>query len=108
VGACTALNPVEIENDFELKKDPEERNFHRMAKVHNILEMWQSSQNLHTTQNESRTQNKKMSAVEYISDTQEIITVSWSNFPHDCAAAFESSEWSPLPPATSAQDLPRI
>jgi hypothetical protein len=32
---------MEIENDFELKPEAEERKLLSMAKVHNILEMWQ-------------------------------------------------------------------
>jgi len=47
-----------------------------------------------------------MTAVEYISDTEEIIKASWSLFQHDGAAAFKLSERSPLPPALSAKDLP--
>jgi len=47
-----------------------------------------------------------MTAVGYISDTEESIKASWSLFQHDGAAAFELSERSPLPPALSAKDLP--
>jgi hypothetical protein len=46
---------------------------HRMAKVHDFLEMRQGSQNLRATQKESRAQHKQMTAVGYISDTQEIV-----------------------------------
>jgi hypothetical protein len=46
-----------------------------------------------------------MSAVGYISDTEEIDKSSWSLFEHDGAAAFKLSERSPLPPALSAKDL---
>jgi hypothetical protein len=77
-----------------------------MAKVHNILAMWQGSQNLRATQKESRAQNKQMTAVGYISDIEEIVKSSWSLFQHDGAAAFTLSERSPLPPALSAKDLP--
>jgi len=79
---------------------------HRMAKVHDILEMWQGSQNLRATQKESRAQNKQMTAVGYILDTEEIIKASLSLFQHDGAAAFKLSERSPLPPTLSAKDLP--
>jgi len=48
-----------------------------------------------------------MTAVGYISDTEEIIKSSWPLVPQDGAAAFTLSEWSPLPPAVSAKDLPR-
>jgi hypothetical protein len=77
-----------------------------MAKVHDFLEMWQGSQNLHATQKESRAQNKQMTAVGYISDTEEIVKASLSLFPHDRAAAFKLSERSLLPPPSSAKDLP--
>jgi len=46
-----------------------------------------------------------MTAVGYISDTEEIFKASWSLFQHDGAAAFQLSERSPLPPAVSAKDL---
>jgi hypothetical protein len=47
-----------------------------------------------------------MTAVGYISDTEEIVKASWSLIQHDGAAAFKLSERSPLPPALSAKDLP--
>jgi hypothetical protein len=94
------------ENDLEVKKEAEERTLHRMAKVHDFLEMWQGSQNLRATQTESRAQNSQMTAVGYISDTEEIIKSSWSLFHHDGVAAFKLSERSPLPPALSAKNLP--
>jgi len=47
-----------------------------------------------------------MTAVGYISDTQEILKASWSLFHHDGAAAFKVSERSPLPPPLHAKDLP--
>jgi hypothetical protein len=73
-----------------------------MAKVHDFLEMWQGSQNLRATQKESRAQNKQMTAVGYISDTEEIVKSSWSLCQHDGAAVLKLSERSPLPPALSA------
>ena len=76
-----------------------------MAKVHNVLEMWQGSQNLRATQKESHAQNKQMTALKYISDTEEIIKASWSNFQHNGVTAFKLSEKSPVPPALSATDL---
>jgi len=105
-GDCASLDETETKNDLELKKDVEERKVHRMAKVYNFLEMWQGSKTLLATQKESRTQNKQMTAVVYISDTKEIIKVSWSNFQHEDAAAFKLSERSPLPPDLSAKYLP--
>jgi hypothetical protein len=93
-------------NNSEMKKEAEERKLHRMAKVHDFLEMWQCSQNLRATQKESRAQNKRMTTIGYISDMEEIIKVSWSLFQHDGAAAFKFSERLPLPPALPAKDLP--
>ena len=102
----TAFDTIQTENDLELMKEAEGRKLHRMAKVHNVLEMWQVSQILHATQKESHTQNKQMPAVGYIPDTAEIFKVSWSNLEHDGAAGFELLERSPFPPALSAKDLP--
>jgi len=89
-----------------MKQEAKERKLHRMAKVHDFLEMWLGSQNLCTIQNESRTQNRQITAVRYISDTEEIIKASWSLFQHDGAAAYKLSERSPLPPSLSAKNLP--
>jgi len=105
-GIDLQLDTMNTENDSEMKKEAEERKLHRMAKVHDFLEMWQGSQNLCATQKESRTQNKRMTSVAYISDMEEIDKASWSLFQHDRAAAFKLSERSPLPPALSAKDLP--
>jgi hypothetical protein len=105
-GTDPELETMNTENDSEMKKEAEEKKLHRMAKVHDFLEMWQGSQNLRATQKESRAQNKQMTAVGYISDTEEIVKSSWSLFQHDGAAAFKLSERSPLPPALSAKDLP--
>jgi hypothetical protein len=89
-----------------MKKEVEERKLHTMAKVHYFLKMWQGSQNLCATQKEFRTQNKMMTAVGYILDTEEMIKASWSPFQPDGAAAFKLSERSPLPPALSTKDHP--
>jgi len=88
------------------RKKRKKRKLHRLAKVDDFLEMWQGSQNLRDTHKESRAQNKKMTAVGYTLDTEEILIASWSLFQHDCAAAFKLSERSPLPPPLSAKDLP--
>jgi len=45
-----------------------------------------------------------MTAIGYISDTEESVIASWSLFQHDGAAAFKLSERSSLPPALSAKD----
>jgi len=94
-------NTMITENASEMKKEAEERILHRMAKVHDFLEMWQGSQNLRATQKEACAQNKQMTAVGYILDTEEIVKASWSLFQHDGAAAFKLSEWLPLPSALS-------
>jgi len=47
-----------------------------------------------------------MTAVGYISHTEEIVKESWSKFQHDGAAAFTLPERSPVPPALSAKYLP--
>ena len=105
-----AHNPKPTHMMTALKSVPtkvaEERKWQRMAKLHNLLEMWQGSQNLRATQKESRAQKKQMTAVGYISDMEEIVKASWSLLHHDGAAVFELSEWSPLPPALTAKDLP--
>jgi len=105
-GTDSELDTTNTENDLEMKKETEDVKLHRMAKVHDFLEVSQGSQNLRATQKASRAQNNQMTAVGYISDTEEIVKSSWSLFQHDCAAAFKLSERSPLPPALSAKDLP--
>jgi len=72
-GADRLLNTANAENDLEMKKEAEETKLHIMAKVHDILEMWQGSQNLRGTQKESRAQKKQITAVGYISDMEEIV-----------------------------------
>jgi len=89
-----------------MKREAEEKTLHQMAKVNNFLERWQGSQNPRATQKESRAQNKEMTAIEQISDSEEIIKAFWSNFEHDGAAAFKLLEKSPLAPDLSATDLP--
>jgi len=44
------LDAMIIENDLEMKKEVEKRKFHRMAKVHEILEMLEGSQDPRATQ----------------------------------------------------------
>jgi len=106
-GTDPELDNMNTENDSEMKKEAEERKFFRMAKVHDFLEIWQGSQNLRATQKESRAQNEEMTAVEYISDMEEIVKSSWSLCQPAGAAVFKLSERSPLPPALSAKNLPR-
>ena len=104
-GTDLELDTTHTENDTEMKKEAEERKLHRMPKVHDFLEMWQGSQNLHVSRKESRAQNIQMTTVGYISDTEEIVKACWSLFHHDGTAAFKLPERSPLPPALSAKDL---
>jgi len=99
------LDPTSTDSDMEMKREAEEKKLHRMAKVHDLLEMWQGSQTLRATQMESRTQNKQMTAIGYISYTEELVQASWSLFHHDGAAAFKLSDKSPVPPALSAKDV---
>jgi hypothetical protein len=89
------LDMTNAQNEIELKREAEERTWHRMAKVHDFMEMWQDSQNLHATQCKSRAQNRQMTAIGYISDTEEIVNASWTNFQHYGAAEFKLSERSP-------------
>jgi hypothetical protein len=106
VGTDPELDTTNTEKDTEMKKEAEETTLHRMAQVRDFLEMWQGSENLCATQKESRAQNKQMTTVGYIPETEEIIKASWSLFQHDGAAAFKLSERSPLPRALSPKDLP--
>ena len=64
------LNTLSTEHDTEMRKEAEETKLHRMAKDHDFLGMWQGSQNLPATQQESRTYNEEMTLVGYISDIQ--------------------------------------
>jgi hypothetical protein len=72
-GTDPELDTTNTENDSEIKKEPEEKKLYRMAKVQDFLEMWQRCQNLRATQKESRAQNQNMTAVGYLSDTEEIV-----------------------------------
>jgi hypothetical protein len=72
-----ALHSRENEYDLKLMWDADERQFHRMAMVYNVLEIWQSSQNQPAIQKELCSQNKQMTAVGYISDTADILKASW-------------------------------
>jgi len=81
-GNDPAMDATEPEKVLELKREVEEIKLHRMAKVHDLLEIWQGSHNLHATQKKSRAQNKPMTAIGYISDTEAIVKASWSNFQH--------------------------
>jgi len=51
-GTDQELDNVNTESHLEMKNEAEEKELHRMAQVHNFLEMWQGSQNLRATQKE--------------------------------------------------------
>ena len=55
-GDDLVLDTMNTENDSETKWEVEERKLHRMAMVHDIVELWQGSQNLHATQREYHAQ----------------------------------------------------
>jgi hypothetical protein len=97
---------VETNDDLELKNEVEDRKINIMARIHHFLKIWQGSKKLRATQKETCTQTKQVTAIGYISDTEVIIKVSWSNFQPAGVATFKLSERSPLPPAVSANDLP--
>jgi len=100
------FDPRSTDNDMEIRREAEEKKLHRMAKVHDFLKMWQGRHTLRATQKESRAQHTQMTAVGYISDTEEIVKASWSLFHQDRAAALKLLEKLPVPPALSANDLP--
>jgi hypothetical protein len=77
---------------MEMKREAQEEKSHRMAKVHTFVEKWQGSQTLRATQRESCAQSEQMTAVGYISDTEEVVKASWSNFHHDGAVVFKLVE----------------
>jgi len=91
-GDDPALDTANTDNHLEMKREAEESKLHRMAKVHDILEMWQGSQNLCATQKESRTENRQMRGIENISDMEEIVKASRSLFQHHDAAVFRLPE----------------
>jgi len=105
-GDDQALYMKNTENELEMKWEVEERKLHRMANVHNHLEMLQHCKHLHATPEESHTQQKQLTAIGYISDTEEIVKACCALFQPDEVGAFKLSERSPLAPALSAKDLP--
>jgi len=105
-GSNQLLDTTNTDNDSEMKKEAEDRKLQRLAKVHNLFEMLQGSQNLPATQKESRAQNEEMTAVRFILDTEEIGEAPWSLFQHDDTAAFRSAKRPSLLPTLSANDLP--
>jgi len=104
-GADTELGTMNTENTSEMKKEAGEMTLHRMAKVHDFLNMWQGTQNICTTQKESRAQSKQMTAVGYFTETAVIVKALCSHFQHDGVAALKLSERSPLSRGVCAKDL---
>jgi hypothetical protein len=72
-GTDQELDNANTENDSEMNKEAEDRKLHRMAKVHNFLEMWQGSQNICAKQKEFFPHNQLMTAGGYFLDTEEIV-----------------------------------
>jgi len=62
----SSLNPINTENDSEMKSDTEGRNIHWVTKVYDALEMWQGTENPCAIQKQSCAENKQMTAVGYI------------------------------------------
>jgi len=58
-GDDPVLDLTSTDHNMEMKGEAEQKRLHRMAKVHDFLQMWQGSQNLRAAQKESRTQNKQ-------------------------------------------------
>jgi hypothetical protein len=87
-GNDQALDITETENNLEFRREVEKRQLHLMAKVYYFLEMWQDSQNFSATQKEFCTQNKQITAVGYISDSEEIMKAFWPNYQQYGVAAF--------------------
>jgi hypothetical protein len=88
-GADAELDTMNTENDLDINNNVEEWKLLTIAMVDNILVMWQGSQNLPVTQSQSHTQNKQLTTVSYISESEEIVNTFCSLFQHDVAAAFE-------------------
>jgi len=70
------LNLTETQNALEVQLEVEESTLHTTPKVHNFFETWQGSHNPCTTQKESCTQNRQMTAIKSISGTEEIVKAS--------------------------------
>jgi hypothetical protein len=102
-GSSTAPDiPEEI--DTALKQEKEDQKLHRMAKVHDFLEVWVASRKLRDGQKESRRQNPQMTAAGYISDTEEQEGADWSDFEDDGESALHASK-STTPTVLSADKL---
>jgi hypothetical protein len=69
-GHETAFDTRKTDNKLETINVAEERKIQSLAKVHNVLELSHGSQNLLTTQEESRAEYMQMTAIGYISDSR--------------------------------------
>jgi hypothetical protein len=106
VGDVTILNIMESETINQFLRDAVEKSFHQMAMVHNVMEIWQGSQNQHATWKISHTQNQQITAKGRISDSEGNIKPFWSFIQRDRAATFKMLKRSPLPPAVCPTNLP--
>jgi hypothetical protein len=78
--------------DIEAQKAVEDKKLNRLAKVHDFLDMRDGSQKLRHMQRAARAQNSKMTAIGYISDTEETVDEGWSSINHDGVTAFKAIE----------------
>jgi hypothetical protein len=93
--------------DIEVQKAAEEKKLLHMAQVHDFLDMWDGSQKLRRMQRAARAQNREMTAMGFISDTEETVNEGWSSFKHDGVAAFKASERTcGLPASLPQTELP--
>ena len=53
-GDDSILDPTITVNHMVMKREAKQKKLHQMAKVHDLLEMWQSSQNLRATQTSAK------------------------------------------------------
>jgi hypothetical protein len=67
----------------------------RMLMVHNYLEMWLGTHSPSAIQRTFRVQNNQMTAVEYRSDTEQIVKAPLTFFSYDGVAAFPLFQRSP-------------
>jgi hypothetical protein len=67
---------MKADKDFEMKREAQERKFHRIAKVYYFLEILQGSQNQCATQKKSPAHNTPMTTEDYILITEEIVRTS--------------------------------
>jgi hypothetical protein len=93
-------------NDSEMKNETEEGTLHTMVRVYDMLKMWQGSQHLCAAQKESRAQQKQITVVGYILNTEEIVKASWSLCQYNGVAAFKLSQNITLGSSVVCKELP--